>query len=104
MQGRGSIYLFMVLPPLDRSLGASTIRICHFCITVILMLFFFLQSSFLHIILSKTCQVSPSQAERKPLTSVGHFILVCNIVYVPIAALYHVYRLLKDDNMYRICD
>lgn len=34
----------------------------------------------------------PSQPETKPLTSVGHFILVCNIVYVPIVALYHVYR------------
>lgn len=43
----------------------------------------------------QVCQVSPSQAERKLLTSVGHFIVVCNIVYVPIAALYHVYRLLK---------
>lgn len=99
MQGRGSIYLFMVLQPLDRSLGASPLRICHFCIIFILMLFFF---PFLHIMLSNTCQVSPSQAERKPLTSVGHFILVCNIVYVPIVALYHVYRLLKDEKMYRL--
>lgn len=31
---------------------------------------------------------------RRALTCLGHFILVCNIVYVPIAALYHVYRLL----------
>lgn len=93
MQGQGSIYLFMVLQPLDRSLGASPLRICHFCIIVILMLFFFFKVLFFTSMLSKTCQVSPSQTERKPLTSVGHFILVCNIVYVPIAALYHVYRL-----------
>lgn len=41
MQGRGSIYLFMVLQPLDRPMGASPLRICHFCIIVILMLFVF---------------------------------------------------------------
>lgn len=97
MQGRGSIYLSMVLQPLDRSLGASPFTICHLCIIFILMLFlFFSLKFFLHITLSKTCQASPSQAERKPLTSVVLFILVCNIVYVSIAALYHLYRLLKD--------
>lgn len=39
------IYLFMVLQPLDRPLGASPLEICHFSIIVILMLFFFIQSS-----------------------------------------------------------
>lgn len=38
-----------------------------------------------------------SFSERRPLTSVVLFILVCNIVYVPTAALYHMYRLLKDE-------
>lgn len=59
--------------------------------------FFFSFKVFLHVMLSTRCQVSATRAERKPLTGVGHFILVCNIVCVPIAALYHVYRLLKDE-------
>lgn len=36
-------------------------------------------------------QLSP---RRRLLTSLGRLVLVCNIVYVPIAALYHLYRLL----------
>lgn len=37
-QGPGRIYHFMVLQPLDRPLGASSLEICHFRIIVILML------------------------------------------------------------------
>lgn len=88
VQGRGSVYLFMVLQPLDRSLGASPLRICHFCIVILMLLFFPFPPQYV----VQNVSGFPSQPETKPLTSVGHFILVCNIVYVPIVALYHVYR------------
>lgn len=106
VQGPGRIYLFMVLQPLYHSLGGPRrSKYVTFALLLLRLLFFVLQSSFLHIMLSKTCQVSPSLQEMKPLTGVGYFILVCNIVYVPMVALYCVYRLLKEEkNMYRLCD
>lgn len=71
-------------------LAAQNMSLLHYCYSDALLFFFIL-----HVMLSETRQVSPSQPETKPLTSGGHFILVCNIVCVPIVALYHVYRLLK---------
>lgn len=65
-------------------------------------LFFFLEVLFSTLCCPKRVKFLPPR--QRGLTSVGHFILVCNIVDVPIAALYHVYRLLKDEKMYRLCD
>lgn len=39
------------------------------------------------------CQVSPLFPGREALTDVELVTLVCNIVYVPMVALYHMYRL-----------
>lgn len=50
------------------------------------------------------CQISPLPRKRG-LTDVELVMLVCNIVCVPMVALYQVYRLLKKDKkMYRLCD
>lgn len=81
--------------------GPSPLIICHFCIHS-----FYLVSLFrVHVTLSITSRVSPSQQERKPLTDVGHFMLVCNIVYVPIVAPYPSVQTIKRGKlMYRLCD
>lgn len=63
---------------------------------------------FLQKLWSKMCQISPPPRKRA-LTDVEVVTLVCNIVYVPGVALFHMYRLFlfllkKDKKMYRLCD
>lgn len=78
--------------PLNRSTGASPLKICHF-------FHYFYSNDFLFFLVfpkqSKTHQYSPPPRQRA-LTRVGRLILVCNIVYVPRTALYYMYRLLED--------
>lgn len=92
VQGRGSIYLFMVLQPLDCSFGASLLRVCYFFVIAILILLFF-KVLFSTLSRPKHVRFFPPWPREKRLTCSGHFILVCNIVNMLIPALYRVTRL-----------
>lgn len=48
------------------------------------------------------CQISPPPRKRG-LTDVELVTLVCNIVYVPMVALYHMYRLLTKKKKTKKC-
>lgn len=89
MEGVSTVCLCGATAPLIAPQGVSPLKMCHLFIYSDFVLFFFLQKLW-----SKMCQISPPPRKRG-LTDVELVTLVCNIVYVPMVAPYHMYRLLK---------
>lgn len=87
MQGVSTVCLCGATAPLIAPQGASPLKMCHFFIYFVLFCRFSEQT-----LVQNVSGFSPFPG-REGLTDVELVTLVCNIVYVPMVALYHMYRL-----------